>query len=241
VPLDAVLFDWGNTLMRWEPDDAYLDEGHRAGLAAVGRAGLPEPAALSALVRDRWEELFGVEPPVEIEYPARVRELLGELGADLSAEELDRFLEAEHEAWAPAHALGAHTHALLETLRARGLRLGLVSNAFDPPRLLHRDLERTGIAARIDHAVFSSEVGRRKPDPAIFRHALDALGVEAGRAMFVGDRLKEDVAGAREVGMTAVQALWFHADDDPGAPEPDHRAFTAMDVLNLVRRLAPER
>ena len=49
-------------------------------------------------------------------------------------------------AWDPARVLGAHTHALLESLRARGLKLGLVSNAFDPGWLLHRDLEQMGLA-----------------------------------------------------------------------------------------------
>src|SRR2546426_338935 len=85
------------------------------------------------------------------------------------------FLEAEHDAWQPARMLASTTHALLETLRDRGLRTGLVSNAFDPPELLHRDLARLGVAERLDVAVFSSEVGRRKPDPLIFERALEAL------------------------------------------------------------------
>ena len=49
--------------------------------------------------------------------------------------------------------------------------------------------------------------------------------------MFVGDHLDTDVQGARQVGMTTVQALWFRADDIPGS-RPDFMAFTPMDVLN---------
>ena len=56
--------------------------------------------------------------------------------------------------------------------------------------------------------------------------------------MFVGDRLEADVQGAANVGMTTVQALWFAADDSPAAVEPDFLAFTPMDVLNAVRRVA---
>jgi putative hydrolase of the HAD superfamily len=115
---------------------------------------------------------------------------------------------------------------------------GLVSNAFDPGWLLQRDLERMGLGERLDVAVFSSEVGKRKPHPAIFAAALDALGVEPERALFVGDRLYEDVRGAAEVGMTTVQALWFRVDDHPDGAEPDHQAFTQLDVLNIARRLA---
>src|SRR5206468_10482587 len=106
-----------------------------------------------------------------------VRRLLAESGIDVSDEELERFLEAEHAAWQPARQLAATTHALLETLRDRGLKVGLVSNALDPPGLLHRDLAQLGVAQRLDVAVFSSEVGWRKPHPAIFERALDVLGV----------------------------------------------------------------
>src|SRR5438105_3202693 len=132
----------------------------------------------------------------------------------------------------------ANTPALLEALRARGLKLGLVSNAFDPGWLVHRDLAQMGLAERLDFAVFSSEVGKRKPHPAIFERALDALGVAAAEAVFVGDRLYEDVRGAGELGMTTVQALWFRADEHPEGGEPDFQAFTQMDVLNVVDRLA---
>src|SRR5205807_6124381 len=109
--------------------------------------------------------------------------------------------------------------------------------AFDPPPLLHRDLERMGVAERLDAAVFSSEVGKRKPHPAIFERALAAVGVEPAHALFVGDQLVADVGGAGAVGMKTVQALWFRADDALDAPEPDYQAFTQLDVLNVVRRL----
>ena len=55
--------------------------------------------------------------------------------------------------------------------------------------------------------IFSSEVGKRKPHPAIFERALPALRVAPERAIFVDDRLHEDVRGAAELGMTTVQAL----------------------------------
>ena len=94
-----------------------------------------------------------------------------------------------------------------------------------------------GIAERIDFAVFSSEIGKRKPHPEIFERALEALGVSPEEAMFVGDRLYEDVRGAGELGITTVQALWFRADEHPDGGEPDYQAFTQLDVLNIARRL----
>jgi putative hydrolase of the HAD superfamily len=235
---EAVLFDWGDTLMQFEYDPALVEAGHRAGLEALARPDLPAVDALSKHFRERYEPLFWVPGTVEeIEYPGLVRQLLGDFGVSLDDDELGRYLEAEHTAWDPARRLAAHTHALLETLRERGLKLGLVSNAFDPGWLLHRDLEQMGLGERLDFSVFSSEVGVRKPHHAIFERALAALGVEPERAVFVGDRLYEDVRGAGELGMTTVQALWFRADEHPDGGEPDHQAFTQMDVLNIVSRL----
>jgi putative hydrolase of the HAD superfamily len=235
--VNAVLFDWGHTLMDWAWDDELLAAGHEAGLRAIGR----ENEQLTARFKEAYEPLFWAPGTVEeLEYPGLVRRLLGDVGIDVSNGELERFLEAEHAAWTPARRLGSTSHALLESLRNRGLKLAVVSNAFDPPALLHRDLADAGIAERIDYAVFSSEVGRRKPDAEIFERALDALGVRAEAALFVGDRLYEDVRGAAEVGMTTVQALWFRADDHPDGVEPDYQAFTQMDVLSIVRRLNGE-
>ena len=239
--LEAVLFDWGDTLFHFAYDDALLDAGWEAGLAAVGRDDLPPPR--EAAVRFRSDHLAGLLAPAsldEVEYPGMIRDVLGRFGVEVSDEALARFLEAEHEAWQPARELGAQTHALLDSLRERGLRVGLVSNAFDPAWLLRADLERMGLAERLDAAVFSSEVGKRKPHPAIFERALAELAVRGEEALFVGDKRYNDIRGARAVGMTTVQALWFRADDDPRGAAPDYEAHTPMDVLNVARRLLGE-
>ena len=236
--LEAVLFDWGDTLMQFAYSPELVSAGHRAGLDAIGRGDLPDVETVTARFREEYEPLFWAPGTIEeIEYPQLVRRLLGDVGVEIDDEVLGRYLEAEHRAWDPARILAANTHPLLEALRERGLKLGLVSNAFDPGWLLHRDLEQIGLAQRLDFSVFSSEIGLRKPHPAIFEHALGALGVEPERTLFVGDRLFEDVRGAAELGMTTVQALWFRADEHPDGAEPDHRAFTQLDVLNVVRRL----
>ena len=135
--LDAVLFDWGDTLMRWAPGPELLEAGHAAGFAAIGR----EPVdGLTARFRDVYLAKYFVPGVIEeIEYPGEVRALLADFDIEVSDDELERFLDAEHRAWAPARQLASTTHALLEALRERGFKLGLVSNAIDPPGLLHRD------------------------------------------------------------------------------------------------------
>jgi putative hydrolase of the HAD superfamily len=239
--IDAVLFDWGDTLFHFAWDESLVEAGWEAGLATLDRDGLPGHEDTAARFRERYLPLLWIPGSLdEIEYPAMVRELMEGFGIELSDDDLSRFLEAEHSAWEPARQLGDSTHALLDSLRERGLKTGLVSNAFDSGWLLRNDLERMGIADRLDAAVFSSEVGKRKPHPAIFEAALEQLGVEPERALFVGDRRFEDVRGAKEAGMTTVLGYWFRADEDERGLEPDYEAFTQMDVLNVVRRLQGE-
>lgn len=230
--LEAVLFDGGDTLVEWVWDERLLAAGHDAGLRALGRDPSPE---LTERFRSGYlPSLRAHDELDEVDYAALMRELLGELGIEPSAEELDLFLAAEHETWAPARRLGHGTLALLDALRDRGLCLGLVSNAFDPGWLVRRDLDAMGLAERLDVIVLSSEVGKRKPHPEPFARALRALGTAPENALFVGDSLYHDVKGAGEAGLTTVQALWFHADDDPRGREPDYRAFDPTEVLEIV-------
>jgi putative hydrolase of the HAD superfamily len=214
--LEAVLFDWTNTLVEFTWDDELLAEGHRAAL------GRDDPGFTA-----RYQKLVLGEVSHR-----PYAELLAELGVP----DPDRFIDVEHDAWRSAHKVLSSAQALLVSLRARGLKTGVVANSWpEPARLLRADADAYGLAAELDVQVWSEEVGVRKPRPEIFLHAVDELGVDATDAMFVGDGLETDVQGAADVGMTTVQALWFRADDTPGI-EPDFMAFTPMDVLNAARR-----
>lgn len=222
--IEAILFDWNNTLIQFTWDDDLLVAGHRAGLAAAGST------QDAAVFTERYRELVlnGATPADDY----------GDLLRELGVADADAFMDAEHEVWRPAHEVLGAAQAMLGSLRGRGLKTGLVANSWpDPARLLRADVEAFGLAPLLDVIVFSEEVGSRKPEPAIFLHALEQLGVEPENAMFVGDRLEADVQGAARLGLTTVQALWFRADETPGI-EPDFMAFTPMDVLNAVRRLA---
>lgn len=233
--LRAVLFDWGGTLMEEAWGDEIALEGHAAGLGALGREGLPTAEALTQFLNDNEDELF-VRGEDELDIVEVMRRAFDGHGVDLTDDDLRLFLTSAHDVWASYYQLGASTHALLEALRHRGLRLALVSNTASPEWLLAPVLERQGLTERLDAIVLSSEVGKRKPHRAMFEQALAEVGAEPGEALFVGDRLANDVAGAAAVGIATVQALWFRADDVDAEVEPDYQAFTPMDVLNVVDR-----
>jgi putative hydrolase of the HAD superfamily len=236
--LRAVLFDWGGTLMDDEWDEVIALEGHTAGLQALQREGLPDAEAFGRFLAEHESELFSPGSEDEIDIAAVMTRSFQRQGVDLTDDDVRLFLQATHDVWSSHWALGASTHALLEALRGRGLKLAVVSNTANPEWLLRPALERQGIRERVDAIVLSSEVGKRKPHPAIFQRALSELGVAPDEALFVGDRLREDVFGASRVGMKTVRALWFRADDGAAPVEPDYQAFTQMDVLNVVDRLA---
>jgi putative hydrolase of the HAD superfamily len=103
----------------------------------------------------------------------------------------------------------------LEQLRATGARLVVVSN-WDVS--LHDQLEATGLAALVDGAVSSAELGVGKPNPAIFAKALEVAGADGAHSLMVGDSLDTDVEGARAAGLRAVLLDRWGAAPDTDAP-----------------------
>ena len=93
---------------------------------------------------------------------------------------------------------------LLETLaelRARELRVGLVSNCTEEVALAW---EGTPFAHLFDHTVCAAPAGLAQPDAAIFRRSADGLGVAPDECLFVGDGANDELRGARNAGMTPV-------------------------------------
>ena len=91
--------------------------------------------------------------------------------------------------------------AALRRVKAAGLVVGVISNSNGSVRSI---LEATGLAPHLDFVIDSAVVGVEKPDPRIFRLALERAGVPAGAAVYVGDLYSIDVLGARRAGLDAV-------------------------------------
>jgi FMN phosphatase YigB (HAD superfamily) len=236
-PLDAVTFDFWNTLV-------YEERGQLRGLrlgawtAILEDAGIDVPAALlERAFDDSWTEyerawldnrqyvhqeaVADIVHALAIEPPPAVRTALAE-----------SFLGAAGDA--DLH-VAEGVEDCLRVLRAGGIRIGIVCDVgMTPSAALVRLLEARGLLPLFDHWSFSDEVGVYKPDPAIFRHALSGLGDPApDRVAHIGDRTRTDVAGARGMGMIAVRYTGVYDDDDEG-PEAHH---VVEHHENLVRTL----
>ncbi len=119
---------------------------------------------------------------------------------------------------------------VLAELRDRGYRTGLITNG--ETGLQRWKLLQTGLAGFLDPVVTSQEVGRSKPDPAVFREAARRAAVEPEQCWMVGDLPHADVAGALASGMTAVWVCRRPA--LPPTPPPHH---TVPDLASLLELL----
>lgn len=199
-PTSTILFDAGNTL-------AFVDlERVAAVLASRGSSfpksvlGSVEEAARAAMYRaaehradltdrDRWQ-LY-------------VDEMLSGLGLPPGEgrEQTRTALDAAHRAENLWRRVEPDTPETLDRLRARGFRLGVVSNADGRVRTL---LQELGLASRFEVIVDSHDVGVEKPDPRIFEIALAAMRATPAHAVYVGDFPQVDVVGARRAGIRPI-------------------------------------
>ncbi|MEP6688987.1 MAG: HAD-IA family hydrolase, partial [Gemmatimonadales bacterium] len=137
-------------------------------------------------------------------------------------------LHGERHLWS---GTAGGTHNALARLRTAGLRLGVVSNS---DGRVAEALEAAGLLEYFDVVVDSTLAGVEKPDPAIFRAALDALEVPPAAALYVGDLYEVDVVGAHAAGIPAVLLV------PSGVPRPGGCA-TVSSLEELADDLLKER
>jgi len=195
VAVQAVIFDWGGTLTPWHTVDheamwSALCTSHFGELASASLA-----AAIVAAEAELWQ--------------AANQQHRGATLADLFARAgvtpAEAFVADYFAAWEPHTFTDPGAAGLLRELRARQIRVGVLSNTLWPRDRHEQIFVRDGILDLIDGAVYSSELGVTKPHQEAFRAAMAAVGVTNPAAcVFVGDRLYDDIYGAQGVGMRTV-------------------------------------
>ena len=120
---------------------------------------------------------------------------------DLSPEAVERVTALRREVTRKGLVPVPGAVETIATLRERGLKTGLITVCSEDVVSLWEETDFHGL---FDAEVFSAAVGLRKPDPRIYRIALEQLGVDAEDAMFVGDGANDELGGAERVGMIAV-------------------------------------
>lgn len=197
MALRAVLFDWGGTLSTYRPVD--LLEMWRAAARVLAPED-PEPVARRLLAaEEHWWVTSTERGDRSGTTEALVRSVAAQTHLDVAAA-----MRAYHDAWEPTVAHDPAAAGVLQGLRERGLRTGLLSNTHWPRALHERWLAEAGLLDLLDVRLYTCELAHMKPHPEAFRALVDAVGVQPREAVFVGDRPRDDVWGAQRAGLRAV-------------------------------------
>jgi putative hydrolase of the HAD superfamily len=232
----AVFFDAGNTLLRMN-------------YAAIAEhlATLGGPVTVEAVQRAEWRARVRLDadvfarpaPGMSTESGSTseryVRHVMAELGI-ADGRTVDAVVAWRRTYNAPgglfnvAEPLAAQA---LAVVRAAGLRAAVISNSNGTVRSV---LETLGLTGALDYVIDSGEVGVEKPDPRIFRLALERSGVDAPSAVYIGDLYSVDILGARSASIRAILL-------DPGhhwGARDCEKAPTILDAVRLVVPASPE-
>ena len=191
----VVLLDAGNTLL--ELDYALIAERLSAHDCPTDATAVRD-AEQGARPRLDAYLASGVSTEAPQSFQRHLGELLDDLGFGGDRHALIEDLRSQTRLWSPPIAGAAQA---MEQLAERGHRLGVISNADGHAR---RRLADAGLMAHIEVVIDSARVGCEKPDPRIFALGLEALGVRADQAIYVGDLPAIDGRGARAAGLDFV-------------------------------------
>lgn len=182
MPIDVVLFDFGGVIVPAQGGEALAAYESRLGLdpgllhPLMFDSDLWRSVSIGTLDTDGYWEAVGQGSQRD---PALLREMLADV-------------------WEPPD-IDEDVLAIIRALRTR-VRVALLSNA---SLGLEAHLQRLGIADLFDPIINSARVGLRKPDPAVFQHALTVLDVPPRSVLFVDDKSRNTVV-AEELGIASI-------------------------------------
>ena len=240
----VVLFDWGETLM-WIPGMIHDPGKHLACVEQVFEAAVRPhlEAGGVALTYAAYQPHYLAACEVQIR---RSKESLVEhtfadrfamsfemagAGSLPPRAAFERMAGALGEAVTGGAVLLEHAAEVIPALAAE-YRLGVVSNYPQGP-VVGATLERFGLRACFEAVVVSSETRWMKPHAECYRPALEALQAEPSRTLMVGDDLRNDVRGAKALGL---HAAWL-APGKPAEPDVDIHLQSLAELPAVCRRL----
>ena len=236
MPIRAVTFDLWNTLLTSTPGGLEIRRRHWQ--EVIDERMLDIPAELLwgvlSILPDRFEtewragKHYGPERALE--------ECFGAFGDRLEGGDRQALTDAFDLASYQLQVVSVPNAAdVLCAVAGSGVAVGIVSDTnLAIGRHLRTYLNEHGILEHVAFSAFSDEVGVYKPDPAIFRTAMDGLGIDdPTTVVHVGDLKRTDVAGARAMGMTTVRFRGALDDLEDGA-EADHVIDRLADLPDLL-------
>lgn len=211
--LKAVLFDLDDTLLDWSAFHQDWESVHRRHLAGV--LGYLEKSGHPLANIDLFEEAFRERTSTawnsaraSLRAP-HLGSVIFEAAADcgISTDQLDMQAVLRAYEWGAVEGtvIFPETRETITALKANGVRVGIVTNAYAPMGLRDVEIDAHGILDLFPECRLSAaDVGYLKPHPAIFQAALDCMGTRPEETVFVGDDPEADIAGAQGAGLLGV-------------------------------------
>jgi len=213
MAIRAVLFDLGETLLHYGSLDTNVVLREAAELSyrfLVDRlASAPRRLGFQQYRRRtvwaiKWRYLWSNVTNREFNGLRLLKRVLRRLNLALSPADLLELGWLWYKPLADRATIDPALPEHLERLTGMGLRLAIVSNTFSPPAVLDRQLRNLDLLRFFPVRLYSSMTVFRKPDPRIFTRTLRELAVAPAEAVMVGDRLRQDITGARRAGIRPV-------------------------------------
>ncbi|MFN8192459.1 MAG: HAD family hydrolase [Nocardioidaceae bacterium] len=230
MTLEAVIFDWGGTLTQWHDIDFHAESLALA--QAVVNAPHHSVSEIGERLHRAGDTVWGWSR--DHQRSATLADLFAEAGLDHDPE----LLSAYYKFWEPHTYTDPDVGPMLAELRARGLKIGVLSNTLWPREWHDGFFRRDKVVHLIDATVYTSELPWTKPSTAAFRAAMAAVGVDdPARCAYVGDRLFDDVFGAHQAGMRAIHVPHSRIPDGQRGHregEPDAVADTLRAIPGLI-------
>jgi putative hydrolase of the HAD superfamily len=157
--------------------------------------------------RRQWKVLRPAVTVGRVSFRRALSDSAASLGSHVDEATLQRLCDERARTKAdPFTTIEHQVLMVLDDLRRRDLRLGVVSNC------CAEDVTawpQCPLVSRVDCVLFSFDVGLAKPDPRIYEEAARRLHVDVSEAWFIGDGADEELSGAEQAGLRAFKALWF--------------------------------
>lgn len=249
--LNAVLFDLDDTLIDWGD---FFDDWERIESRYI--------RSVYQYIRQRGHMLGGVTKFAQ-EYTRRARSAWVNARNTLEAPHVGKVLIETAEAlgvpagtltiddclnaygWGRAEGVNVFPDVppMLERLVASKIKVGIVTNAFQPMWMRDRELAEHGLLDYFpDCRISAADVGRLKPHSRIFHEALQTIDEKPENVVFIGDNLSADIGGAQKVGMKAVlrtRRIQRHRRHGPPLIEPDARLDTFEELPPILDKWYP--
>jgi putative hydrolase of the HAD superfamily len=233
MAIRAVIFDWGGTLTPWHDVDLYAQWYAYAEVYDPVNA-----ASLAHRLKEREDARWHAQRESNgATSTGALDQVFLDEGIDINGARHLRALGNYLDFWAPHTYADPDAKDVLAALKHRGYGVGVLSNTMWTSSHHREVFERDDLAEYIDVAVYTSELPVAKPHAEAFTSTLQLLGVTAAEAVYVGDRLWEDITGAATIGMRTIwipHSVLPSSDLREGTAKPDATAHRLTDVFTIV-------